>query len=346
MVQVDVFWSYGIGASFALGAWRQLRKLRAERDGDSWKLVADNKMDVAQLLKAMKKKEILPPKLEKEQLQKMQAYIKEFRETNATAFGNEYFLKTLAFLALLFVPSGAVLLWSNPSWETMQVGKYETIPQWLVGLFSITNVTQGILGYLVTHDYLMKGKLGKAALQTFGAYFLFFFTLVNGWDNKAYQRFFSKNRESFENWKWANVLPWLTSDVSAILISFGTVFLPVIYYLMCKWLVEGSLDEAGELADDNRILKEATRTFGLYNLGIFGGTLGSSIAGTVLIRKLGWIPGLASTAALIYPLLLSEKGPGAVFLKKLLNVDSLELPPVEPASASRVLGETLAAVAV
>ncbi len=345
MVQVDVFWSYGIGASFALGAWRQLRKLRAERDGDTWKLVPDNQMDVAKLLKAMKKQEILPPKLEKEQLKKMQEYIKEFRETNATAFGNEYFLKTLAFLALLFVPSGAVLLWSNPSWETMQVGKYETIPQWLVGLFSITNVTQGILGYLVTHDYLMKGKLGKAALQTFGAYFLFFFTLVNGWDNKAYQRFFSKNRESFENWKWGNVLPWLTSDVSAILISFGTVFLPVIYYLMCKWLVEGSLDEEGELAGDERLLKEATRTFGLYNLGIFGGTLGSSIAGTVLIRKLGWVPGLAATAALIYPLLLSDKGPGAVFLKKLLRVDSLELAPVEPAQAAKSLEKALAAVA-
>ncbi len=345
MVQVDVFWSYGIGASFALGAWRQLRKLRAERDGDTWKIVPDNKIDVPKLLKALKKKDILPPKLERAELAKMQEYIREFRETNATAFGNEYFLKTLAFLALLFVPSGAVLLWSNPSWETMQVGKYETIPQWLVGLFSITNVTQGILGYLITHDLLMKGKLDKAALQTFGAYFLFFFTLVNGWDNKAYQRFFSKNRESFEAWRWANVLPWLASDVSAILISFGTVFLPVIYYLMCKWLVEGKLDEEGELADDERMLREATRTFGLYNLGIFGGTLGSSIAGTVLIRKLGWIPGLAATGALLYPLLLSQKGLGASFLKKLLKVESLELPPVEGPSAGVQLEEVLAAVA-
>ncbi len=344
MVQVDVFWSYGIGASFALGAWRQLRKLRAERDGDSWKLIPDNNLDVPKLLKALKKREILPAKLDRQELAKMQRHIKEFRETNATAFGNEYFLKTLAFLALLFVPSGAVLLWSNPSWETMQVGKYETIPQWLVGLFSITNVTQGILGYLVTHDALMEGKLGKAALQTFGAYFLFFFTLVNGWDNKAYQRFFSKNRASFENWKWANVLPWLTSDVSAILIAFGTVFLPVIYYLMCKWLVEGKLDEEGEVADDDRMIREATRTFGMYNLGIFGGTLGSSIAGTVLIRKLGWLPGLAATGALLYPLFFSKKGPGASYLKSLMGVESLDLQPVRAFLAEAEPATVLASV--
>ena len=38
MVQVDVFWSYGIGASFALAAFRQLRKLKVENEVRKWKL--------------------------------------------------------------------------------------------------------------------------------------------------------------------------------------------------------------------------------------------------------------------------------------------------------------------
>ena len=106
-------------------------------------------------------------------------------------------MKNLLFLSLLFVPSGSVLLWSNPSWETMQVGKYETIPQWLVGLFTTTNVTQGVLGFLVTYHYLIQGKYFRAAMQTVYAYLGFFFILANGWDNKGYQRFFSRNREAF-----------------------------------------------------------------------------------------------------------------------------------------------------
>lgn len=38
MVQVDVFWSYGIGSSFALAAFRQLRKLKVKNEVRRWKL--------------------------------------------------------------------------------------------------------------------------------------------------------------------------------------------------------------------------------------------------------------------------------------------------------------------
>jgi hypothetical protein len=34
MVEVDVFWSYSIGASFALASFRQLRKMRKESGAD------------------------------------------------------------------------------------------------------------------------------------------------------------------------------------------------------------------------------------------------------------------------------------------------------------------------
>ena len=141
MVEVDVFWSYGIGASFALGAFRQLRKTQAERDPGEKRCGA---------------KEVL----------RLRRVIQEIEKGDSPAFDNQYFMKTLLFLSLLFVPSGANLLWSNPNWETMQVGSYETIPGWLVSAFTITNVTQGILGYWATYNSMMKGKYYRAAMQT------------------------------------------------------------------------------------------------------------------------------------------------------------------------------------
>src|SRR5659263_783927 len=137
MVEVDVFWSYSIGASFALASFRQLRKMRKESG-------ADGTYDLKDMLDVKK--------------------IAREIEKGDSAFNNEYFVKTLLFLSLLFVPSGSNLLWSNPNWETMQVGSYETIPGWLVSGFTITNVTQGILGYWVTYNLLMKGKYEKACL--------------------------------------------------------------------------------------------------------------------------------------------------------------------------------------
>ncbi len=330
MVQVDVFWSYALGSSFALGAWRQLRKLRAQKNGDKWQLVPEQtKLDLPELLKTVAGKDIVPPKFDRAELERARQYLMDFSERNAGVWESEYFRKTLLFLSLLFVPSGAVLLWSNPSWETMQVGKYETIPQWLVGLFSITNVTQGILGYLMVHDQLMKGKYHKAAMQTFVSYFLFFFTLANGWDNTGYQRFFSKNREAFDNWKWSNIFPWLTSDVMAILLTFGAVFLPLMYYWVIKWLEEGKLEELGvEEIDYGMVVKEAARDFGLLNLWIFGGTLGTAALGTALIKKLGAVPGIIGTLGVLYAA-ASKHGLSGALLKKVMGMDSLEGPPVE-----------------
>ena len=56
MVEVDVFWSYGIGASFALGAWRQLRKLKARGDGETWRLDPVETPDLVASLKAMRRR--------------------------------------------------------------------------------------------------------------------------------------------------------------------------------------------------------------------------------------------------------------------------------------------------
>lgn len=347
MVQVDVFWSYGIGSSFALAAFRQLRKLKVENEVRRWKLgwkgapeaigagapgaetltaglSEENHLAFQELVRELKANGLRPGKVTFQELGKVVKVVKAWAERYSDAFHNEYFLKNLLFLSLLFVPSGSVLLWSNPNWETMQVGSYETIPQWLVGIFTTTNVTQGILGFLVTYNLLMKGKYYQAALQTVLAYLGFFFILANGWDNHGYQRFFSRNREAFENWKWSNVIGWLGSDVVAILLVYGAAFLPLMYYWITKWLMEGQDLEKGieGEADIFERLPEAARLFALENVAIFGGTLGPAVLATVLIRRLGWAKGLAATAAIV-ALMLSRVGIGPALCKRLLGVETL-----------------------
>ena len=42
---------------------------------------------------------------------------------------------------------GVYLLWAFPDWETMQVAhSHASLLPWLVTVFAITNVTQGMLG--------------------------------------------------------------------------------------------------------------------------------------------------------------------------------------------------------
>lgn len=298
-----MFWSYAIGSSFALGAFRQLRKIKAESGEKDAAPTLGDILDVRKL-------------------------VREIEKGNSPAFNNQYFLKTLLFLALMFVPSGANLLWSNPNWETMQVGEYETIPGWLVGAFTITNVTQGILGFWVTYNYLIKGKYYRAAQQVLLAYLGFWFILVNGWDKTGYQRFFSRNREAFEDWSRANIGGWLTSDVVRILLSYGAVFIPLMLFWLSKWLVEGyEMDEEVELPENpGEIRALKARVNASFLTVVFGQGLGSAIAAHLFIRWFGWAKGLAAFAAFFYGAVI--KGTGPMIFRRLLKVDSLEGAPV------------------
>ena len=301
MVEVDVFWSYAIGSSFALGAFRQLRKLRAESGAEEGTYELKDMVDVMKI-------------------------VREIEAGDSTAFNNEFFLKNLLFLSLLFVPSGSNLLWSNPNWETMQVGSYETIPGWLVSGFTITNVTQGILGFWVTWNHLMKGQYDKAAWQTLLSYLGFWFILVNGWDKTGYKRFFSRDREAFDDWKWTNVFGWLTSDVVRILVAYGAVFIPLMLYWVSKWLVEGYELEGIEIPEGSSKMIEQGKVSGLLLGAIFGGTLGGAITAHLLVRKLGWVKGLVLFGGIFYGGVL--KGLSPWFLKRIMKVESMEGPPM------------------
>src|SRR3954469_17508410 len=128
MVQVDVFWAYGWGASLAAAAG--------------------------------------PPLVKRER-----------------PLESRYFVATLLFLALVWAPTGLLLLLRHPSWETMQVAdSFADLPPWLVLAFGITNITQGILGFWVASRLLAAGRTYAAHLNWLMGYFGMFFILLYGWD--------------------------------------------------------------------------------------------------------------------------------------------------------------------
>ena len=210
MVQVDVFWSYGIGASMALAAGRQLvaRREIAAAGPERERLPGD------------------PP-------------------DRASLLRNPYFLKTVLYAALLFAPSGAYLLWNFPSWETMHAGDRD-LPAWLVVCFAVTNVTQAMLAFWVVERLLLAGRRYAALLQTVAAYLGMFFILVHGWDGEGWRRFLSADAARFRAWDgdWA---AWLTSDVALTLAAMGVVLIPVLFAAIVRWQRDGyALAERGE----------------------------------------------------------------------------------------------------
>ena len=61
---------------------------------------------------------------------------------------------------------------------------------WLVALFAMTNVTQGVLGFGVMARLVRAGKLTAAWWQALGAHIAMFYILIVGWDGTGYRRFF------------------------------------------------------------------------------------------------------------------------------------------------------------
>ncbi len=253
MVQVDVFWSYAMGAGFAAAASRQLI--------DGAKLAAEQGR---------------PDRL----------------------YENRYFTTALVYLAALFVPSGIGLLWAFPSWETMHAGDRD-LSTWIVMLFAVTNVTQGMLGFWVTRKLLLAGKDFLAALQMVIGYFGMFFILVHGWDGTGYRRFFSATKGDFVNWHFTDVFRFLVSDVALTLYGMGLVLLPVMLGLMGRWLVNAGGCQAGATSCP---WKAAGRIIKV----ILGGSLGLAILASILMHLLGGLLGVLAFTVCAYFLALRK----------------------------------------
>jgi len=254
MVQVDIFWTYALGASFAACAGRQLQARAAK--GES-------------------------------------------------PFYTPYYLRTLLFLSILFVPSGVCLLWAFPGWETMFAGD-RNLPAWLVTLFCVTNITQGILGYWVAYKLVEKGKFYWAHLQWVFGYLCMFFILVHGWDGTGWRRFFYAG--DVEQWRAGVEFPlwaFAYSKVAMTLYLFGVLMLPVMFAWMSRWTREGYA--LGEVDPRRAQANDPRRVIRLFLRVLFLTTLGSAIAASVLIRLCGWFWGAAAFAVL-FALLAVRRG--------------------------------------
>ena len=261
MVQVDVFWSYGLGATLAVAGSRQLLERRAAGPADGGDAPASPSPSAA-----------------------------------SPRGSDPNLLRTLLFLALIFVPSGAYLVWSFPSWETMHVGDRD-MPGWLIAAFTVTNVTQGLLGYVVVDWLLGRGRTYIAYLQIVLAYFAMFLILVHGWDGTGYQRFFSATRQEFLSWSgdWQS---WLSSDVALTLYGMAVVLVPALIYLSVRATLEGyRLDASTEP-------RPGAAALALLLLAtVFGAGLTVAIAAHLAIAWLGaglGIPAAIAIVALAY----------------------------------------------
>jgi hypothetical protein len=282
MVEVDVFWAYGIGAGFAAAATHQIA-MSKDRPADSptsgWKRVVSS----------------------------------------------PYAFVSALFCALLFAPSGAYLLWAFPDWETMQVAHdHSSLPAWLVALFALTNVSQGILGYWVTATLIRVGRRYAAFCQVAIGYFGMFFILVHGWDGRGYQRFFSANRAVFESWPanpspgeaFDRALEWATSPVALTLAGMSVIVI-VLLWIMTAWLREGY--RLAGIADGPSAPAIVSCILGF----VLVGTLGCAIISSVLIHLLGWWLGAPGATIL---LVLAAVWPGRGIAYRVFDCKRLAAP--------------------
>lgn len=289
MVQVDVFWAYGLGAGFAMAASRQIKKIQSSTDGTNPASLKD--------AKTKNPAEKIP-----------------FWKTT-------YFLINVLFLSLVFGPSGLYLVWQFTNWETMQALD-KSMPGWLVTLFGFTNVSQGILAFWVVWKLLEKSKAFLGFLHVMLGYFGMFFILVHGWDGEGYKRFFSATREEYlTNWTWNTALSWLTSDVAITLYVMGIVMIPIMISIMSSWLEEGLELQGVSLGQEVKEGKGSPVQRILFFLGsVFIGALGLAIVCSLLIHALGWIFGTVLSLGVLYILGISKYGILFVFYKGIFHL--------------------------
>ena len=185
MVQVDVFWSYGLAAGLTLAAGKQLKKCDSP-------------------------------------------------------WVNKYFLGVVGWIALFFLPSGVYLIWEFPSWETMFVASgHGSIPAWFVVLFTVTNLTQGILGYYVTYWLINANRWKAAVWQPIWTHACMIFIFTVGWDGTGFSRFTYSG--TYEEFHAGVAKPWymfFQSDVFYALVVMALFLVPSYLYLVCRWTKE------------------------------------------------------------------------------------------------------------
>lgn len=200
------------------------------------------------------------------------------------AFNNTVYTRLLVFLGVFFAPSGLYLLWEFPSWETMQVATSKAdIPSWLVVLFGVTNVTQGILGYWIGWRLSRSGDHDQAHLNWMLSWTLFWFVLVCGWDTSGWQRFlYDPALNQGEPWSPGrhNGLQFFTGPVFRSLFVMGALFMP----MLRRGIFQPSYNLLVQKPGFSPGVRAYLRLVGLYLGTMFGLTLGMAIVAAMLVR--------------------------------------------------------------
>jgi hypothetical protein len=242
-------------------------------------------------------------------------------------FQNRYFTYNLIFLACAFAPSGVYLLWNFPHWETMQVARtHSDLPAWLVVLFAITNITQGILGFWVTSRLFLKGLYYAGHLQWFLGYFFMFFILLYGWDGLGWQRFLYDPTVTGALWTPGQHMgiDFLWSNVALTLYAMGIVIVPGILLPMAKWIKEGA--EADVSLPREMVPTGLVKLLVFALMGVFVISLGSSAITGLLVNYickasgsllLGFIIGIPAAFVLIWFGILRKPMPGYAVYRRL-----------------------------
>ncbi|MDJ1131322.1 hypothetical protein [Streptomyces iconiensis] len=270
-LQAVLFWAFGTGATFAVSAARQLQHWRRFTGTAPGGLL-------------------------------------KWRAGSRAA--NPYLCLTALFAGVLMAPTGLFLLWQNPSWATMHAADaHDGVWAGFVLLYAGGVVVGALIGFLLAQALCLMGMAYWAFLLAVGAHFLLFGTLVHGWDGSGYRRFLSTGRPELAGWPRDsvinNALEFLTSGTFLALLVLGAAVLGTLLLAEVGWLVEGwALPGADAARRVPRMLAVTVAAAGVYGLPLLGAVLAS-----VLVRALGWGPGLGLFAVGAWLALLPRRTP-------------------------------------
>ncbi len=244
-----------------------------------------------------------------------------------TPFSNNYSTFLILFLACFFTPAVFYLLWQFPHWETMHVAAmHEDIPAWLVAVFAITNITQGVLGYWMTWKLVKKDHLYRAHAHWIVAWIIFWFVLICGWDGTGWQRMLYDptmfNGELWARGKYMGI-DFLTSNVSITLIIMGVFIATPFTYALVTWIREGAkLDgsiPAGSVPGGAKIIIVSFIIIGVICpiLAVLASLLVIKIGGAFRNMLLGYLFGIPLFSFMLYYLLFKKRMPVYMIAKLL-----------------------------
>ena len=215
-------------------------------------------------------------------------------------FINKYFVYNLLFLACLFAPSGVYLLWQFPHWETMQVATCrDDLPAWLVVLFAVTNITQGVLGFYLAQRSIKKGSISGAWNHAYFGYFFMIFILVYGWDGTGWQRFlYDATKNGGVLWTVGHHMgfSFVFSNVAFTLLGMGIIIGPALIFPMIIWIRMGLFTDPEIKRDD---IPEPKTAIILVLVALFGVSIPSVFVAAGLAWALASVIGSPLLAALI-----------------------------------------------